>query len=55
MTKKPIIDQDMYILLLKAKLETETAQVSMLKVIQHMETLLEDIDNKLSEYDTTEE
>ncbi len=52
---KPIIDQDMYILVLKAKLAAESAQVALLKAVNNIETLLEDIDNKLSEYDTTTE
>ena len=54
MTKKPIIDQDMYILLLKAQntitKEIDTIQTSCFR----LEILLEDIDIKLSEYDTTD-
>ena len=52
MTKKPIIDQEMYILLLKTQIEVTTAIDSIQRSLMYMETLLEDIDNKLSEYDT---
>ena len=52
---KPIIDQDMYILVLKAQLMVTTAEQELYRTAANLETLLEDIDNKLSEYDTTED
>ena len=52
---KPIIDQDMYELLLKAMVAVDTARDNAYRTVSDLEILLEDIDNKLSEYDTTED
>jgi len=50
---KQIIDQDMYELLLKAAVAVETARNNAYSIAKDLESLFEDIDNKLSEYDTT--
>jgi hypothetical protein len=55
MTKKPIIDIEMYELLLEAVQAVETARDNARRTVSDLEILLEDIDDKLSEYDTTEE
>jgi hypothetical protein len=51
----PIIDQDMYKLLLETQNDMNYAIRQCNNAIHLLERMQEDIDNKLSEYDTTED
>lgn len=51
--KKPITDVEMYNQLLKTQIEVSTAIMQSQQCIATLESLLEDIDNNLSEYAET--